>query len=117
MEANYLLILFNFMLGDNMKECLKKSPRTLFNLFAIYSCADCINHHNDYYFYLGNNIIQVYYLKDCKLDDDDLFFNMKIIYVLKEIIEKDAYVFWLDDEEELDNVIEYIDGWKMEYLK
>ena len=67
------------------------------------------NHHNDYYFYLGDNIIQVYYLKDCTLDDDDLFFNMKIIYILKEIVEKDAYVFWLDDEEELDNVIEYID--------
>lgn len=96
-----------------MNECKKKKKRSFFDLFAIYSCDNCSYYNQDYYFYLGMKKIDVYFLIECCLDEVDLLYNMKILYILNEVNNTSKEFFWFysyEDFENLFGVISEIDN-------
>lgn len=86
-------------------KCLKHNSRTLFNLLDIFDCNRCKYRNDDYYFYIGNNVIWVYYLNKCHLQEEVDIFNMKILYILRLVIETDDIFFWVDSYDELELIL------------
>lgn len=85
-------------------KCLKRNNRTLFNLLDVFDCNGCEYKNNDYYFYVGKNIIWIYFINQCHLEDVDIF-NMKILYILKLVIEKNDIFFWIGSYDEFEFIL------------
>lgn len=84
--------------------CLKKEHRSITDIFRIFSCTDCYNYNEDYYFYLGYNQVYVYYLCPCDNYLFDSIFNSKLVYIYLEIIKhnNDIYCIFLNRYEDIE---------------
>lgn len=85
-------------------ECFKNKKRNLFYLFEIYSCENCNNEIDYKYIYIGNNIINIYYLnnecvndvkkqKMIKLFFKECIINLDDIFV---VLNKEEYYKYFD---------------------
>lgn len=94
-------------------KCMKK--RTIFNLFDVLTCSNCINKKEDEFIMLGDNVIAIYYLFDnCSsldVDKELLTFDLKKLkLLLKDAIFNQDKIFLLFLEDfKLENFYDVFD--------
>ncbi len=66
-------------------ECKRLEKRTIFNMFEIYNCVNCINDYIYEYIYIGNNIINIYKINN-KCINYLKQYKTKLLYLKENII-------------------------------
>ena len=88
--------------------CVKKTPRTIFNMLTIYDCTKCIHKSRDERIVIGTNALYIYCINGCDaiaIEDDLIFINDKLKLLLRDFCfhQNNNILLWLDSIEPLEN--------------
>lgn len=88
--------------------CSKQQSRTIFSLIDIKNCQKCKKINHDQEIIICEKRIPIYYIFECSYLEDDILFNIKILYILKEVINADI-ILWFESYYEFSKFYEVIE--------